>query len=132
MTHSLKLVLLAPLILILLLLTAGCLDDLSSTLPPCCDGTCDGVKTSVIEKRDAQVPESSVTYYTIDSDGILYGWGFLDSKYKEIIPHYGHNVTFSYEMVNGHRHITSIIEDHGAKPTCECECAKKCCGCGEG
>lgn len=131
MTPPTKTLLLVSLALILLLLAAGCLDDLSSTLPPCCDGTCGGVKTSVIERRDAQFPESSVTYYTIDSDGILYGWGFPDSKYKEIIPHYGHNVTFSYEMANGQRHITGIIEDHDAKPARGCECVQKCCGCDE-
>lgn len=105
-------------ILILLILTAGCLNDLSSTLPPCCDGTCDGVKTSVIT-----VDTTSGIPFVVDSDRIYYNlYGELRWSYD---PYNNHNVTFSYEMVNGHRHITGIIEDHDAEPKCDC------CGCEE-
>ncbi len=118
-------------ILVVLLLTAGCLDDLSSTLPQCCDGTCDGVKTSVITVEKTQFRaffESRYNSYIIDGDGIKYTWGNEDADYYD--PYNNHNVTFSYEMVDGHRHITGIIEDHDAKPKCDCcQCVQKCCGC---
>lgn len=123
-----KPLLLISIALILLLLTAGCLDDLSSTLPPCCDGTCDGVKTSVITVITDYNIFSHYTYSIIDNEGIRYGLPLL--MYGSTKQYSNHNVTFSYEMVNGHRHITGIIEDHDAKPKCDCcQCVQKCCGC---
>lgn len=124
-----KSLLLISIPLILLILTAGCLDDLSSTLPPCCDGTCDGVKTSVITtERHGYQDNSGYVGYIRDADNILYTWsmpGFGNGPEK-FDPYNNHNVTFSYEMVNGHRHITGIIEDHDAKSVCNC-C--NCCQC---
>lgn len=135
----------------LLILTAGCLDDLSSTLPPCCDGTCNMTKTDVINvSHDYDYDLSSVycTYIT-DSSGEMYAvyQGCIIGKNRtKYDPYNNHNVTFSYEMVNGHRHITGIIEDRDAKPKCDCcqcelqnpilryhskscECVQEFCGC---
>lgn len=127
MTPHTKSPLLISLALILLILTAGCLDDSSSTLPPCCDGTCDGVKTSVITVEYYSLFVSHTRNYVKDSDGLLYDWD--TNTLHQYDPYDNHNVTFSYEMVNGHRHITGIIEDHDAKQ--EFECVKKYCGCDE-
>lgn len=134
MTPPTNPLLLVSLALILLLLTAGCLDDLSSTLPPCYDGTCNGVKTSVITtERYSGNFASKYDGYVRDADGILYTWATpgVGNGPEKFDPYNNHNVTFSYIMSNGHRHITGIIEDHDAKPECECECVKKYCGCGE-
>lgn len=128
MNPSTKPLLLISLALILLLLAAGCLDDLSSTLPPCYDGVKTSVITLEIYSPDWEF-KSQYWGYVIDSEGIKYAWVERDAHIYD--PYNNHNVTFSYEMVNGHRHITGIIEDHDAKPECECECVKKCCGCDE-
>lgn len=118
-------------ILVLLILTAGCLDDLSSTLPPCCDGTCDGVKTSVITIEQHSPFSEGGRYfnYVRDSDGLLYAFGLDEGNppLYEYDPYNNHNVTFSYSMVNGHRHITGIIEDHKAKAKIDYCCYVACC-----